>query len=340
MINRLRTVVPGGAHPGQILVMSALFFTVMIGVLGLAVDLGFAFSQRRSMQNAADAGALTGAHIVAKSTTSAPVSAQAAVETVVRRNAMSGGTIGAITCTYVNDTGGSLGGCGGTVPAAASGVKVFVEERHPTFFIQAVPGAQDTVTTSADATAHVKMLGSPKDGPFLPCGVLTQLAGGGTFSIAIKSGGSWVVNPDAVGKTFQIHGPQIEKCKAKASRYKGLADVNANRSRTTTGWFNYTEGTAAGSIANDVEGPNGCKAGQVVDNCVVFLPVVVDNPEESGNNKQLWTVFFAPFYVTSPKSNEHNGKLLDTYVISGRGQGGNWGWYRGYAGPITIRLTE
>lgn len=116
--------------------------------------------------------------------------------------------------------------------------------------------------------------------------------------------------------------------------------MDRNRSLTAPNWFGYKEGDSASLIQNDVEGPNGCKAGQVIDNCVVFLPIVVDDPPEDGNNKQLWTVVFAPFYVTSPKSNEHNGKLLDSYIVYGRGQGGEWGWSAGYAGPITIRLTQ
>ena len=336
--SRLRSAVGREAHGGQILLMSALFLTVMVGAVGLSVDLGFAFSQRRAMQNAADAGALAGAHIVAKSTDSAPLSAKEAVEAVVRQNAMGGSTIGAIICDYVDDAGGSLGGCGGVVPAGASGVRVAVEEVHPTFFIQVVPGAPNTVTTSADASAHIKTLGAPSDGPFLPCGVNTMLASGGRLDLAIKVGGVWAINPAAVGQTFKIHGPKIEKCDAKSERYKGLADVDVNRNKTTQDWFMYEEGTSAGLIENDVEGPNGCKAGEVIQNCVVFLPIVI--PGELDNTRQFVAIFFAPFYVTWPKSNEHNGKLLDDYIISGRGQAGHWGWYRDYQGPITIRLTE
>ena len=88
-----------------------------------------------------------------------------------------------------------------------------------------------------------------------------------------------------------------------------------------------------------MEGPDGCKAGQEVVNCVVFLPIVVNDPPESGNNRQLWTVGFAPFYITAPKSNEHYGKLIANYMVSGRGQDGSWGWTNTYDGPITIRLT-
>ena len=48
-----------------------------MGVLGLAVNLGFAFADRRTLQNAADAAALAGARQVTKSLPTARRSAQA-----------------------------------------------------------------------------------------------------------------------------------------------------------------------------------------------------------------------------------------------------------------------
>lgn len=326
---------------GQILVMFAVMLTSLLGAVGLAVDLGVAFSQRRTMQSAADAGAYAGTRIVAKAfDTAAPPSAQADVEAVVLKNAMNMGTVGSIVCNYVNDAGTAIAPCTAGVPATATGVEVTVQETHPTFFIRVVPGAPDETSTSAYARANVKKLGSPSDGPFLPCTINTKLAAGGTMNLLIKVNGEWKVNPAAIGKTFQIHGPQVEKCDAKASRYKGLADVTQNAGRSAPGWFKYTEGVDAGMISSDVEGPDGCKAGMEVVNCVVFLPIVINDPPEQGNDKQLWTVAFAPFYITKPKSNETNGMLLSDYIVSGKGQDGSWGWEQGYDGPITIRLTK
>jgi hypothetical protein len=221
------------------------------------------------------------------------------------------------------------------VPSGATGVRVTVDESHPTFFIHAVPGAPNTVTTAADATAHVKMLGSPSDGPFLPCGSDTVIAGSSnkdpdTMDIAIKDAdGDWIANPAAVGVTFNIHGPKIEKCGAKAARYMGLADTEANVTRTAPGWFVYKEGNSAGHISADVEGPDGCQAGELVDECVVFLPIAINDPaEDTAHVKQIYVVFYAPFYVTSPKHNEHDAMLLDDYIVYGRGQFGDWGWSR------------
>lgn len=323
---------------GQVVIMFALFLGGLMGMLGLATDLGVAFAQRRTMQNAADAGAVAGARVVLRSSTTTPLSASSDVTTLAQANHMNT-TPSVSSCTYVNDANGSVGSCSGNVPSTATGVNVSVQETHNTFFIQVIPGAPDSVTVHASAIAHVqKWTGMPADGPFLVCGVGTQLSTSGTMNILTKSGSTWVANESADQQTFIIHGPKIEKCKAQASRYKGVSDQDANRSRTIPPeqWFNYKEGDTAGPVSADVPGVQGCKAGQVVDNCVAFLPMVVDTPAETGNNKQLWTVAFLPFYITEPKSNEHNGKLLLHYEVTGSSSSG---WSSGYLGAAVIRLT-
>jgi Flp pilus assembly protein TadG len=326
---------------GQILVMFAIMLTSLLGALGLAVDLGVAFSQRRTMQSAADAGALAGTRLIAKTASNSLIAVQSEVEAIVLKNTMALGSIGSINCNYVNDGGDNLGSCVNVIPTGASGVDVTVDESHSTFFIRVVPGGPDSVTTSATARANVKMLSFPTDGPYLPCGVDTQLAGGGTFSMVEKVDGQWQIRDGAVDKTYVIHGPQIEKCDSHSSRYKGLAQVSANVSISSVpAWFTYKEGDSAGLISEDVEGPDGCKAGQEVINCVVFLPIVVNDPEEVDNNRQQWCVAFAPFYITKPKDNETWGKLMQDYMVYGRNEDGSWGWHPGFEGPITIRLTK
>lgn len=59
-------------HSGQTLVMFALMITVLFGFAALVMDLGFAYSQRRFTQNAADAGAVAGARLLANSVYAPP----------------------------------------------------------------------------------------------------------------------------------------------------------------------------------------------------------------------------------------------------------------------------
>ena len=70
---------------GQVLPMVALFLVGLVAMLALIVDGGNLYLQRRAMQNAADAGAIAGARILALNGT--PAEAQAAAqEYAVQRN--------------------------------------------------------------------------------------------------------------------------------------------------------------------------------------------------------------------------------------------------------------
>ena len=55
--------------PGQVLVLFALGITVLFAAAGLAFDVGRFYSERRFLQNAADAAALAGARYVNDSAT-------------------------------------------------------------------------------------------------------------------------------------------------------------------------------------------------------------------------------------------------------------------------------
>lgn len=52
---------PGGGDEGQVLVMVALMMVGLVAVVGLVSDGGLVFSQRRDLQNVADAAAAAGA---------------------------------------------------------------------------------------------------------------------------------------------------------------------------------------------------------------------------------------------------------------------------------------
>jgi hypothetical protein len=255
------------------------------------------------------------------------------------------GAIDQISCRYVNDSVASVGVCRGTVPTTATGVRVSVYETHPTFFIKAVPGGPSTVRVSATSTAHVQILKPPTDGPFLPC-ASAALAGNtnSTTPLVVQdASGRWVINQAAVGVNFYIHGPQINRCGLTDSSYKGIANQSANAGKTigTSGtWLGFITGTVAGPISVSVDGANGCVAGQVIDKCVVFLPIVVNNPPPDKSSLTMWGVAFAPFYITQPNSNEHDGVLLGNYVVYGKGQTSTGGWFQGYTGPTVIRLTS
>ncbi len=55
----------GAPRRGQTLIMFTLMITMLFGFVALVIDLGFAYSERRFVQNAADAGSLAGARALA-----------------------------------------------------------------------------------------------------------------------------------------------------------------------------------------------------------------------------------------------------------------------------------
>jgi Flp pilus assembly protein TadG len=118
------------ASRGQILILFAGALVGLIGLLGLATDLGYAFAERRTMQNAADAGAISGARAISKSNTASPSVVLSDVQNTAWANKI-GSTHGTVTyCQYVDNTDTELGPCSDKVPATASGVHVTV--RKPT----------------------------------------------------------------------------------------------------------------------------------------------------------------------------------------------------------------
>jgi Flp pilus assembly protein TadG len=335
---------PTGASRGQVIIMCAIFATALMGVLGLATDLGISFAGRRSMQNAADAAAYAGARQVAKAAATTGISAQSEVSSRVTNNGfVFASSSPTVTCDYVNDADVSVGSCSSTVPTTATGVKVTVAETHPTFFIRVIPGVADTATTRALAIAHVMKPALTGAGPYMVCATDTILYPNNSTSMNILNqvSGVWTINTAAVGKTFLIHGPQINKCANSNNSFKGIADSNANKNLTAppSKYFGYDTGTVA-SISTTVEGIQGCQAGGPIDNCVAYLPIAVVDPTRpvlnTGSNKQMWTIGFAAFLIMQIDSNTHTGKLLGNYIVK---HTGNLGWTPSYYGPIVIKIT-
>lgn len=74
----------GRDEHGQVLVIFALALTVLLGAAGLAFDVGRFYSERRFLQNAADAGALAAANALTRGGTNAEADADA--RTILARN--------------------------------------------------------------------------------------------------------------------------------------------------------------------------------------------------------------------------------------------------------------
>lgn len=251
------------------------------------------------------------------------------------------------SCTYVDGSGASAGGCGVTVPSTATGVKVAVSEIHNTFFVRVIPGAPKTVTTSATAVAQVERLfRAGMDGPFIVCGYNTMLSTNGSLDILLDDS---TVNPAAIGQTFQVHGPKIGTgsglggdCGIASSSFKGLAEQDSNNGKELNEYWYGDTGVKAGPTRNKVQGIEGCSTNTAAPyNCVLFLPISTNGahghaPVKSGSDRKFWIVKILAFRVSSCGSNCHQGTLLDDYLAFG---GSVSGWTRdgGYVGVVKLK---
>lgn len=339
------------AHRGQVLVMFALFLVGMLGVLGLATDVGYALAARRAAQGAADAGALAGARQIALYQSSAPTSAIADVNAVVATNTFGEHVPSVFSCEYIGNNWGVVGNCNQAVPASAAGARVKTRVVVPTFFMRVLPGTPDTITVAGYAKARVQRATAiPSDAPFMICGtnawdVSSDPSGIGTAVGAnmniIDSSSPLKLKSSAVGKTFRIHDPQLDAkgnadCSSVSDQFKGLASGSMNGGKSAGSWFNYSTGSEPGSVLSKVDGAGGCASGTAAPfGCVMMLPVAVSSPAETGTGQKLYVAGFAPFLVTSAGEGRHNATLLDDFIMSGKGANS---WCRDCGGPVVIRL--
>jgi hypothetical protein len=172
---------------GQSIVIIAILMVGMIAMLGLILDGGNAFYQRRRMQNASDASALAGGRQLAlakgvdNNSYAAVIAIQNAINDYINSN---GGDVSALKTDFVDQYGNPIPGSGigsfTIIPAAATGVSVTISTPFPTYFLRVLnvdngtAGAHTTVQTGAPSAqaqlfptaiaTGTLVAGSPVDG--------------------------------------------------------------------------------------------------------------------------------------------------------------------------------
>jgi Flp pilus assembly protein TadG len=173
---------------GQTLVLFALMSLLLLAGLGLIFDAGLDYSNRRTMQNAADTAALRGARVIAQKAFYAP-SMLAYVKTEVENTAVANGVPSAanVICEFIDDDLDTTPCTDGAVPSGVTGVKVRVSETHAPLVMKVL--GITTTGTAATAAAQVQMVDTMHglDFPFMVCGVDTATVANdgtrGSFSI-------------------------------------------------------------------------------------------------------------------------------------------------------------
>lgn len=129
-----------GLHSGQILLLASVSMIAVIGFAALAVDIGYMYSTRRSMQTAADAAAIAAANALQSSNSGSYQTAAADVATL---NGFTNGQNNT-TVTVGTPTSGPYSG-------DSSYVQVSVSRPVPTYFLRVLGYSTLNVAVSAVA---------------------------------------------------------------------------------------------------------------------------------------------------------------------------------------------
>lgn len=262
---------------GQVLVITALGMVVILAMVGLVIDGGFAWSRQRDTQNGADAIAKAGTiviqHYLADIDTPPPTdwNVGCQVEATAAANGAS------VTSAEYTDYEGQplptpvmVGSCGATdpgtpIPVGAQGVKVTASQTFDTTIMQIIGFEQ--LTANADATAVV---GTP------------QAVTGGALPITIPRWGEtcdepetdFEVREDDLDGTWELY-EIIDEDDASSSN---LAIVPlCDTAEGSVGWLDY----GCGQNLSDA----------VTDPCDVFIPIPAWIQTHTGNPNNLQTEF-------------------------------------------------
>jgi Flp pilus assembly protein TadG len=214
---------------GQALIVMVFAVIALLVVIGLAIDGGMMFLERRRMQNGGDAAALAGTRLLAKAICGGGAD-DATIATEVNRYAekngvpdtdgqAGNGVNGNVVADYVDADQVVLGRVGsGAIPHGATGISATVEISRATYFVSLL--GIDTAGASADALAMT--------GPIV-------LFGGGVLPIAVPLPVVEGLEPDEIFEiieTNEHHGGMF--CRQDDGTCIGdPASANAHR-----GWLN------------------------------------------------------------------------------------------------------
>ena len=158
---------------GQVLIIVSLGLVVIVAMVGLVIDGGFAWGQQRRTQNGADAMANAGAAVLAENLAGvSPARTDGDVGCAVESAAAANGVANPVAF-YTDIEGNFLSpsvqvgacnaGAGAVVPTTAEGVKASGERTFDTFLARVIGFNQFTASASATAVAGILAEVCPAD---------------------------------------------------------------------------------------------------------------------------------------------------------------------------------
>lgn len=178
---------------GQILVMAALLVTALVGFLGLVIDGGFFYAQRRHAQSAADAAALAGARLLFEgaSATSARATAQ---EYAAGNGYNNNGASNTVTVNIPPLSGEHVGD--------PDYVEVLIDENPTTFFIHVLLSAG---SVRGRGVAGIHLFPEPYALVVLEDDACNAYNQSGSANMTVTGGGI-MVNSDCPSQAMSVSG--------------------------------------------------------------------------------------------------------------------------------------
>jgi hypothetical protein len=157
---------------GQIIVLFALALTALILGVGLVVDGGYAWAQRRVAQNAADLSSLAGTRVVGLFRAGAVVTGTDVLATMNQINQANGvPNVAAGDALYVDSNGASTGTLvanGQPIPAAARGVLANTAKTWRPYFLGIMGVNSWTASATATSKTSINRITTAPTGDLLP----------------------------------------------------------------------------------------------------------------------------------------------------------------------------
>ena len=290
---------------GQVLPLMAGGLVALLVLVGLVIDTGVAFKERRVAQNVSDLAAMAGTRVIAESyldpsATVTGVTVYGAIDQSATLNGCAAPC--AWTGVYVrpNGTGAwtELGAVvnGGNVPAGAQGVKVTTDRRPGTFFVRIIGKSEWEV--AATATAMTSQLAEPPPGILLPIGIFdADYEKGSQYTLTEGYEGpgnfgwiSWYGSPSA---------PVLAE---------SLCNPN-NPAFSFPTWFDGATGMMNSSAVR------ACLDGYIANQTVVYVPIWRQTNDRPGSNLQYEIIGVAAFVLTDYDQHAANveGRFVEFY---------------------------
>jgi hypothetical protein len=310
---------------GATAILIALSMISLMGVVGIVMDGGFGFSDRRQSQNAADAAALAGAHLINNwmlgDATVTPGTVWGAVQTYSSQSVNN--TNQTPSCWFIDEGGFPLNGLGVALteatapqcstfvafPLNVTGVEVTTSDVKNTNFIKAV--GINSFTAGAPAKAQVEKATLTSTGaPIMLCAV-GNTDPRATSGVGVQQYPSTApqvpildvnnnINQAAIGKEYWIKGVEVKNTCTGDANFKGL--TNDAVSALPGPWTHQTGNTAG---PTRVTVANAC--GGFVVGCQVFIPLCYANPAPGGD---WWCTQLGTFQISFADANSYRATFV------------------------------